>query len=149
MLRRVGCRTIHTFKHTHIYMCMLHVTCIYVYLVWAAGTDPAAFEEGMRQLVARARPVTRFGLPLPGAFALNKLRIGEVLLDVTSLVRTHRVKVDLDCSRAATSLPSVARVLTLVPKRARLRGKVAAERPPAYLTRAVGLNRWSPTSQTS
>ena len=47
---------------------------------WAAGTDPAAFEEGMRQLVAKARPVTRFGMPLPGAFALNKLRIGEVLL---------------------------------------------------------------------
>ena len=35
----------------------------------------------MRQLVAKARPVTRFGLPMPGAFALNKLRIGEVLLD--------------------------------------------------------------------
>jgi len=34
----------------------------------------------MRQLVAKARPVTRFGMPLPGAFALNKLRIGEVLL---------------------------------------------------------------------
>ena len=46
---------------------------------WTAGTDPAAFEEGMRQLVAKARPVTRFGLPMPGAFALNKLRIGEVL----------------------------------------------------------------------
>ena len=44
-------------------------------------TDPAAFEEAMRQLVAKARPVTRFGLPMPGAFALNKLRIGEVLLD--------------------------------------------------------------------
>ena len=43
-------------------------------------TDPAAFEEGMRQLVAKARPVTRFGVPLPGAFALNKLRIGEVWL---------------------------------------------------------------------
>ena len=57
-------------------------------------TDPAAFEEGMRQLVAKARPVTRFGMPLPGAFALNKLRIGEVLLEVTSLVRTHRVKVE-------------------------------------------------------
>ena len=49
---------------------------------WTAGTDPAAFEEGMRQLVAKARPVTRFGMPLPGAFALNKLRIGEVWLGV-------------------------------------------------------------------
>ena len=36
----------------------------------------------MRQLVAKARPVTRFGMPLPGAFALNKLRIGEVWLGV-------------------------------------------------------------------
>ena len=35
----------------------------------------------MRKLVAKARPVTRFGLPMPGAFALNKLRIGEVRLD--------------------------------------------------------------------
>lgn len=38
--------------------------------------------------------MTRYGLPLPGAFALEKLRIGDVLLEVTSLVRTHRVKVD-------------------------------------------------------
>ena len=83
-------------------------------------TDPAAFEEGMRQLVAKARPVTRFGMPLPGAFALNKLRIGEVLLEVTSLVRTHRVKVSARCP-----------ALTLT------------------ASRAWSLRRWSPTSPTS
>ena len=38
--------------------------------------------------------MTRYGLPLPGAFALEKLRIGDVLLEVTNLVREHRVQVD-------------------------------------------------------
>ena len=49
--------------------------------------DAAGFREGMRRLVAKARPTD-------AAFSLGKVQIGEVLLEVTSLVRTHRVKVE-------------------------------------------------------
>lgn len=50
--------------------------------------DPQAFRDGISALVARARAGER------GAFNLRNLRIGDVLLEVTSLVRTHRVKVE-------------------------------------------------------
>ena len=103
-------------------------------------TDPAAFEEGVRRLVAKARPVTRFGLPLPGAFALSKLRIGEVLLEVTSLVRTHRVKV--------TSLvrPNAAECNQMQPTADQPATSLAAAQ---RRTRPLTLSRWSPTSPTS
>ena len=50
--------------------------------------DPAAFKEGMRQLVAKA------GAGQRGLFNLGHVKIGEVLLEVTSLVRTHQVQAD-------------------------------------------------------
>ena len=50
--------------------------------------DPAAFKAGMKRLVASARAGER------GAFNLSNLRIGDVLLEVTDLVRTHRVQAD-------------------------------------------------------
>ena len=50
------------------------------------ATTPPAFAR-MRRLVAKARPTD-------AAFSLGKVQIGEVLLEVTSLVRTHRVKVE-------------------------------------------------------
>ena len=50
--------------------------------------EPASFRAGMRDLVGRARAGQR------GAFNLAHLQIGEVLLEVTDLVRTHRVKVE-------------------------------------------------------
>lgn len=50
--------------------------------------DPEAFKEGMRQLVAAARAGER------GAFNLAHLRIGDVLLEVTRLVRVHQVQAD-------------------------------------------------------
>ena len=50
--------------------------------------DPAAFKRGMAELVASARAGER------GAFNLRNLKIGDVLLEVTSLVRTHQVQVD-------------------------------------------------------
>ena len=50
--------------------------------------DPAAFRRGMRNLVESARAGER------GAFNLRHLKVGEVLLEVTSLVRTHHVQPD-------------------------------------------------------
>ena len=50
--------------------------------------EPEAFKAGMRELVAAARAGER------GAFNLSNLRIGDVLLEVTNLVRTHQVQVD-------------------------------------------------------
>ena len=46
--------------------------------------DPAAFREGMARLVKAARV----------DFCLRELRIGQVLLEVSALVREHRVAVD-------------------------------------------------------
>ena len=51
-------------------------------------TDPAAFKLGMKRLVESARAGDR------GSFNLRNLRIGDVLLEVTSLVRTHQVQAD-------------------------------------------------------
>ena len=50
--------------------------------------DPHAFKQGMKTLIGRVRAGER------GAFNLSNVRIGDVLLDVTSLVRTHSVKAD-------------------------------------------------------
>ena len=50
--------------------------------------EPEAFIAGMRDLVAAARAGER------GAFNLRNLKIGDVLLQVTDLVRTHQVQVD-------------------------------------------------------
>ena len=50
--------------------------------------DPEAFTRGMREVVASARAGER------GAFNLSNVRIGDVLLEVTNLVRTHQVQVD-------------------------------------------------------
>lgn len=50
--------------------------------------DPAAFKGEMRELITRAGAGTR------GAFNLSQVHIGDVLLDVTSLVRRHRVQLD-------------------------------------------------------
>ena len=49
--------------------------------------DAAGFREGMRRLVAKAPPTD-------AGDSLGTCQIGEVLLEVTSLVRTHRVKVE-------------------------------------------------------
>ena len=51
-------------------------------------TDPAAFKTGMKELIDKVRAGER------GAFNLSNVRIGDVLLEVTSLVRTHQVKAD-------------------------------------------------------
>ena len=51
-------------------------------------TDPESFKEGMREVVAAARAGER------GGFTLSHVRIGDVLLQVTNLVRTHQVQVD-------------------------------------------------------
>ena len=50
--------------------------------------DPAAFEEGVERIVKGV------GLGPRGAFTLDALRIGDVLLDLTTLVRVHQVKVE-------------------------------------------------------
>lgn len=71
-------------------------------------SDPDAFREGMRELVTQARAGER------GAFNLAHLRIGDVLLEVTRLVRIHQVQADpifttLVCSIAV--LEGVGRTL--------------------------------------
>jgi len=53
-----------------------------------ACVDAAPFREGMRNLVQQAR----FGPD--GSFNLKALHIGHVLMQVTSLVRLHHVKID-------------------------------------------------------
>jgi len=53
-----------------------------------ACADAARFREGMRELLSRAR----FGPD--GAFNLSTLHIGDVLAEVTTLVRLNHVKID-------------------------------------------------------
>ena len=50
--------------------------------------DPKGFEEGVEKIVKGV------GLGARGAFNLKQLKIGDVLLDLTTLVRLHRVKVE-------------------------------------------------------
>ena len=50
--------------------------------------DPKRFEEGVEKIVKGV------GLGARGAFNLKQLKIGDVLLDLTTLVRLHRVKVE-------------------------------------------------------
>lgn len=50
--------------------------------------DPAAFKLGMKQLVESTRAGER------GAFNLRNLRVGEVLMEVSDLVRRHQVQAD-------------------------------------------------------
>jgi len=53
-----------------------------------ACEDPTAFEEGVQRIVQGV------GLGSRGAFNLKALKIGDVLLELTTLVRVHRVKVE-------------------------------------------------------
>ena len=50
--------------------------------------DPVGFEAGVERIVKGV------GLGARGAFNLRALRIGDVLLELTTLVRRHKVKVE-------------------------------------------------------
>ena len=50
--------------------------------------DPEGFEEGVERIVRGV------GLGARGAFNLKALKIGDVLLELTTLVRLHRVKIE-------------------------------------------------------
>ena len=60
--------------------------------------DPEAFEEGVERIVKGV------GLGPRGAFNLEALRIGDVLLDLTTLVRLHRVKVEPNFTTLVTAI---------------------------------------------
>lgn len=61
-------------------------------------TEPEAFKAGMKRLVDGAHAGKR------GAFNLRNLRIGEVLLEVTDLVRNHRVQADPTFTTLVTAI---------------------------------------------
>ena len=60
--------------------------------------DPTAFEEGVQRIVQGV------GLGSRGAFNLKALKIGDVLLELTTLVRVHRVKVEPNFTTLVTAI---------------------------------------------
>lgn len=60
--------------------------------------DPDAFQAGVERIVKG------LGLGGDGSFNLGTLKIGDVLIDVTSLVRQHRVKVEPNFTTLFTSI---------------------------------------------
>eukprot|EP00900_Chrysochromulina_parva_P007116 jgi/Chrpa1/16405/Chrysochromulina_OHIO_Genome00005193-RA len=63
-----------------------------------ACEDPTAFEEGVQRIVQGV------GLGSRGAFNLKALKIGDVLLELTTLVRVHRVKVEPNFTTLVTAI---------------------------------------------
>lgn len=63
-----------------------------------ACEDPTAFEEGVQRIVQGV------GLGSRGAFNLKALKIGDVLLELTTLVRVHRVKVEPHFTTLVTAI---------------------------------------------
>jgi aarF domain-containing kinase len=61
-------------------------------------TDPEAFQAGVDRIVRGV------GLGGEGAFNLEALKIGDVLIEVTSLVRQHKVKVEPNFTTLFTSI---------------------------------------------
>jgi aarF domain-containing kinase len=63
-----------------------------------ACENPTAFEEGVQRIVQGV------GLGARGAFNLKALKIGDVLLELTTLVRVHRVKVEPNFTTLVTAI---------------------------------------------
>ena len=61
-------------------------------------TDPDTFKRGVQRIV------DGIGLGARGSFNLESLRIGDVLLEVTGLIRTHRVKVEPNMTTMFTAI---------------------------------------------
>ena len=60
--------------------------------------DPAAFEAGVQRITSA------LGLGASGAFNLEAVRIGDCLLELMNLVRTHKVKVEPNFTTLVTAI---------------------------------------------